>query len=481
MTDFSEAIKNTETISYTKNGAQTLQSSLNANVDLFFMIGASRDKDITREFEKAFQEDSDIATRILLWARDVRGGAGERQTFRDLLQHLEKIHPATLTQLLPSIPALGRWDDLLHFKTKDMKEQAYALISHALLKEQNGLCAKWMPRQPTKTDTVAAELRNFMGLNPKQYRNMLVSLTNVVEQKMCAKEWDNIDFSKIPSVASARYIKAFEKNAQIQYQEYKEQLITGEAKINAGAIFPHNVLAAHRAGADSNVVIAQWDALPNYLGENNIIPMIDVSASMNTSIGRNKNLTCMDVSIAIGLYIADKQTGPFKDIALTFSTDTRIEILKGNVVEKMAQVAKMHWGGSTNVERGFQTILDLAIKNEISQKDMPKYLLVLSDMEFNPYSSGKTNFAQLKEKFENAQYELPKLVFWNLNARSENVPIRFDTNDTALVSGFSTNLLKSLLAAKDFNPQSIMLDTVMVDRYKLEAKIDNIKGKRIKP
>lgn len=471
MTTFSKAIETTEIKTKTNNGAATLASSLSANLDLFFMIGASREKDINREFEKAFQENSDVAMRILLWARDVRGGAGERKTFRELMGYIEKNHKEILSDIIPMIPVLGRWDDLLIFKSVEIKEKAYGLIAHALIHEKNSLCAKWMPRQAKKDDLTAYELRKFMNLDPVNYRKLVVGLTNVVEQKMCSKDWDNIDFSKIPSLASSRYSKAFEKNAKEQYAQYKEKLVKGETKINAGAIFPHDVLKAHQAGADKAIVVSQWNALPNYLGDNKIIPMIDVSGSMDQSVGGSTSLTCMDVSIAIGLYIADKQIGPFKDIALTFSEDCAIEILKGDIVDKINQVKNMHWGMSTNIEGGFKAILDLAVKNNIAENEMPKYLLVLSDMEFNEGISGETAFENVKKQYKAAGYKLPKIIFWTLNARSENVPVRFDEQGTALVSGFSTNLLASLLKAQDFTPENIMLETVMVPKYDIIKSI----------
>lgn len=464
MTTFAQAVQNTPVTTFTLNGADTLATSLNANTDLFFMIGASRGQDISNLFEKAIQENSDLAFRNLIWARDVRGGAGERQTFRNLLQYLETTQPETVYSLLPAIPFYGRWDDLLFFKTENLRNAAFGFIAHALLDMKDGLCAKWMPRKATKTDNNAFLLRQFMGLNPKQYRKLLVSLTNVVEQKMCAKEWDQIDFSKLPSVASARYNKAFARNATEQYDLYKQKLLTGEAKINANAVYPHDVLKTISQGGEVAVATAQWEALPNYLGDDFILPMVDVSGSMECKVGGSTSLSCMDVSISLGLYLSDKQQGAFKDMVLTFDTNPTIEILKGSVQEKYKQLQHMAWGGSTNIGKAFDQVLKVATKNNVSQADMPKYLMVLSDMEFNQTDEG-TAFDAFSKKYKDAGYTLPKLVFWNLHARANNVPVVFNQEGVALVSGFSPSLLKAVLNAKTFTPQGIMLEALMDQRY----------------
>ena len=243
----------------TENGMTTNGSSLSAVVDLFYNIGAMRGQDKERliaTFSKAFYQDPTRAMKILFWARDVRGGAGERQIFRDIMGYLVESHPETLKMNLHLIPEFGRWDDLLALEGTSLQEAAFNLIQAALLDDQNGLCAKWMPRK----GTTAVKLRNHMGLTPKLYRKVLVSLTQVVEQMMCAKRWEDIDFSKLPSVASARYQKAFWKNAKEQYESYIGKLQKGEAKINAGAVYPYDITKSlYRGNAD--VATEQWKAL----------------------------------------------------------------------------------------------------------------------------------------------------------------------------------------------------------------------------
>lgn len=483
MTTYAQALQNTPELSLTANGADTYASSLDANVDFFYMVGSSRGQDITSQFEKAYQNNPELAIRTLLFARDVRGGAGERQTFRDILVYLEKNHPQVVYDLLPVIPFYGRWDDLLSFKTDAVRNAAYGFIAYALTEQQDGLCAKWMPRQATKTDNTAHLLRTFMGLSPKDYRKLLVSLTNVVEQKMCAGDWTGIDFSKIPSLASARYNKAFARNAKENYDLYKEKLVSGEAKINANAVYPYDIIKTIRVGGEQEIAVAQWEALPNYLGEDFILPMVDVSGSMSAAANGKGSLSCMDVAISIGLYLADKQKGAFKDMFLTFSANPELQILKGNLNEKLNQLESSDWGMNTDIEKAFVKILDVAIKGNVPQSEMPKYLMIMSDMEFDECTEG-TAFETLKHRYEAAGYQLPKVVFWNLKARLGNVPVTQNQENVALISGFSTNVLKSVLSAKTFTPVGVMLETIMSDRYdissithQLNAKIN---GKKLK-
>jgi hypothetical protein len=473
---FKAAVANTEVYGQTANGAATLVSSLNPVVDLFFAIGASRGKDLTATFAAAYGASREHALRVVAWARDIRGGAGERETVRKLLQYLEANRPADAELMVPFVPVYGRWDDLFAFKTDRLRHASFALIDRAL-KNGDGLCAKWMPRknkaavfkdgkQVRPADKTQEELRKFMGLSEKQYRKLLVGLTDVVETKMCAREWNKIEFGKLPSVAAARYQKAFGRNATDNYAKYKEALENGTAKVNAAAIFPHDVVKTMFAG-DRVVAKAQWEALPNFLGEDLILPMVDRSGSMDQPVGGAPNLTCEDVAISLGLYLADKQKGAFADMWLTFADTPKISILTGDIINKVDQIRRGEVGYSTNVEGAFKEVLRVAVRNKVVPAEMPKYILLLSDMEFNTATGGANVklYDQFKNDFAAAGYELPKVVFWNLNARSGNVPVKFDEAGTALVSGFSPAILKSILSAKAFSPEGIMLEAIMDARY----------------
>lgn len=467
MNAFVNAIDNQE--ARTANGMKARKSTANACVDLFYAIGSSRGKNIIPKFTAAFVENDDLALRIASWARDARGGSGERDTFRQILTHLETANPAAAEKLIAKVPELGRFDDLLVFKTKPMKAKAYTLLGNAL-REKNGLAAKWTPRK----GQIAAEIRSFFGMTPKQYRKTLVEMTNVVETAMCSGAWDTINYSHVPSVAHARYKKAFGRHGTT-YAEYVTKLVKGEdgAKINAGAIFPHDVLKgriqSHAQTWDKqelDVIEAQWKALPNSIGDANVLALVDVSGSMMCPAGKG-GTTCLEVAVSLGLYFADKNKGAFKDTMLTFTGQPQLLKLKGNINQKVDQMVTSKWGMNTDLHAAFNVILSTAVNQNVPQSDMPGTLVILSDMQFDTCVKHDDSAMQMIErKFKDAGYELPKVVFWNLNS-SDNVPVKFDKSGTALVSGFSPAIATAFLSGNmdDFSPEAIMLKAVMVDRY----------------
>jgi hypothetical protein len=473
MNTFVNAVVNQE--ARTANGMKARKSTANAVVDLFYNIGASRGKNVVPAFTAAFVQDRGLALRVAAWARDVRGGAGERQLFRDILKYLEKTDLEACKALLKKVPELGRWDDIFIFESKEMKREAYTMLGDAL-REKNGLAAKWTPRK----GPVAVEIREFFGMSPKFYRKSLVEMTKVVETQMCAKDWDTINFSHVPSVASARYKKAFNRNTP-KYAEYVAELMkpvaerSVEVKVNAEAVYPYDVLKgrinAYGVSFDKtelNLIQAQWDALPNFVGDANILPLVDVSGSMTCPAGKNAKLTCLDVAVSLGLYLADKNKGKFKDTFLTFSGNPELLHLKGNINQKIDQMVKSHWAMDTNLHKAFAKILDVAVKGGVPQEEMPKMVLILSDMQFNACVTYDDSAMQMiRRKYEAAGYQVPNVVFWNLNAAYGNTPVKFDESGTALVSGFSPAVVKPLLSGDldGFTPESVMMKTIMEDRY----------------
>jgi len=465
----------------TENGMPTNSSSLNSCVDLFFTIGAMRGQDKDRliaNFSSALLDDPTRAMKILFWARDIRGGAGERQIFRDIMKYLAQDHTDVLLKNIPYISEYGRWDDLLHLVGTKLEKEAFTQIRWGL-DNKNQLTAKWMPRK----GPVAAKLRNFLELTPKEYRKLLVGLTNVVETKMCANDWENIDFGKLPSVASARYQKAFWNRNESGYKAYIESLKKGEAKINAGAVYPYDVTKSLQTG-NADVAIEQWKALPNYMDgcDDRILPVVDVSGSMSASAGGNPNVSCMDVSISLGLYISERNVGAFKDAFITFSADPHLNILKGNLRDRFTQIKTSDWGYNTDLVKVFDLILDQAIKNSVPDSEMPTKILILSDMEFdaatrcNGIASGWSRVTSpnvwdpsaqemIEQKYAESGYKMPAIVYWNISSRGENIPVSFDTSGTALISGFSPSILKSVVKGQIVSPAQIMDDTILTERY----------------
>jgi hypothetical protein len=477
MNSFASAVQNQS--ARTTNGMRARKSTANACVDLFFKIGASRGKDVTKDFVAAYAENREVALRIAQWVRDVRGGAGEREIFRQILKYLDKHNPADAARLLMKVPEIGRWDDIFVVTDKDLKRQAFTMLGDAL-RAKNGLAAKWTPRK----GELAVEIRNFFGMSPKFYRKSLVELTNVVEQEMCAKKWDAINFSHVPSLAHARYKKAFFRNTQ-EYAKYVAELVkdpkdrTVKVKINAGAVYPYDVLKGvigsyrnNYNGIELGALQAQWDAMENFIGDANVLPLVDVSGSMSCPAGgrgSNSATTCMDVAVSLGLYVADKNKGKFKDTFLTFSGTPELLHLKGNIVQKVNQMVSSNWGMNTDLVKAMDKILKTAKDGQVPQEEMPEMLLIMSDMQFDQCARfDDSAMKMIARKYEAAGYELPKIVFWNLNA-ADNVPVKYDTTGVALISGFSPQIMVAVLGGdtEKFTPESIMMKALMVPRYDL--------------
>jgi hypothetical protein len=489
---FAKAVTNQWTV--TENGMKARVSSASACVDLFYRGGASRDSDIIPYFSAALATNKELAMRIALWIRDVRGGAGERETFRNILRYLDKTNVDLAIALINRVPELGRWDDMLVVESPRAWDHAVGMIQTALVMKPrtsyeasyHGLCGKWMPRK----GPIAVKLTKSMGLTPKQYRQLIVSQTNVVENQMCKKEWNRINYGHVPSVASARYRAAFRRNDGERYAQYVKDLSEGTAKVNAGAIFPHDVIknlidryADSIDEVERHFTIEQWNRLPNYIGDNSVLPMVDVSGSMS-GVNVSPSTTALHVAVSLGLYASDKNKGEFKDLILTFSSNPSLMRLTGNIAQKVEQLKTAHWSMSTNLEAALKLVLQVAVDGSVPQEHMPKFLLILSDMQFNeavsssvrpgsPFflEAGEPNlsaFELAKTLYAQAGYTMPKIVFWNLASRDANVPVSFRDQNVALVSGFSPAILKAVLSGnlEDFTPESVMMTTVMDERYR---------------
>lgn len=477
--DLAKALAATNNKTKTTNGMVALKSSKDATVDLFYKIGASRGKDIIPQFAQALAEDKDVAVRIALWARDVREGAGERQLFRDTFRFLAENDYKTALKVLPLVPVLGRWDDVLVTVKTPIWAEAVELIAEAL-KNGDGLCAKWMPRK----GELAAILRNALGMTPKNYRKTLVHLTNVVETQMCSKEWGKIEYGKLPSVASARYQKAFGRNDNTRYVAYLNALQKGEAKINAKAVYPYDIVKSLMYG-DKGIADQQWKALPNWVQPGmDFLPVVDVSGSMMSPVGGNGKLTCMAVALSLGLYLSERCTGQFKDTFITFHDKPELVKLAGPLSTRLEKMRTHRVGYNTNLEAVFDTVLQAAKRYNLRQEDLPKYVILLSDMQFDAATVtgagahyGRVAFKEeanitaqkmIKQKFKALGYTAPTIIYWNLNAH-DNVPVKSDKEGAILISGFSPSIMKSILSGKNVTPRDQMMETIGSDRYKWDV------------
>jgi hypothetical protein len=464
----------------TENNAKTLVSTTDHVLDFFYLMGASRGKDITPQFSRAYTESPELTARALMYLRDAREGIGERELFRTLFKELARENPRLAIAVLVKLPELGRWDDVVEALNVEGASQGTAIyMIEKALKEGNGLAAKWMPRK----GELAARIRTLLGMTPKQYRKTIVGLSNTVEQKLCAREFTKINYSHVPGIAAARYQATFARHDPEGFAKYKAALVKGDdpkVKVNAGAIFPYDVIKGLQHG-DETVANAQWNALPDFTGgsEQNAICVVDVSGSMTNMIP-NSNVSALDVAVSLGLYLSERLNGPFKDTFLTFSEAPELQKVGGTLKNRMQAMMRSKWGMNTNLQAVFQLILGTAIKNKLAQEDLPSKVLIISDMEFDQctnvrgYTTGygkpkePTNFQAIKQLYKDAGYEMPQLVFWNVMARNTaNAPAKATQKDVALVSGFSPAVVKSVLSNKSFTPRDIMLETLMRPRYDL--------------
>lgn len=447
--------------SLTKNLAVTHTTSLSNVVDMFFLAGGSRQmskQDIITVWNRAFTEAKELSLKCLFWARDIRGGAGERRFFRIIWDHIRNTESAQVVHdLEPLIPEYGRWDDI--WAGLPALDKSTALWFHKqLTEEKDGLLAKWLPRKGKIFSTMARHLE----MTPKELRKLLVELSNTVEQKMCAKEFDGINYAHVPSVAMNRYRKAFLRNDESRFNGYIDDVKSGKETIKAGAIFPHDIamkcLDRGVQHDEKEAIVAQWNALPNYMegSDERILPVCDVSGSMWG--------LPITVSVGLGVYISERNEGLFQDAFITFSGNPEMVYLKGDLFQRMHSLNTASWGFNTNIYATFRVLLDKAMQNALPEEEMPTKILILSDMEFDDCGIN-TNLEEIRRLYEHAGYKMPQLVFWNLNGRIGNSPALFDDQGIALVSGFSPAILKNILSGVISTPERFVLDVLNSERY----------------
>lgn len=461
MDAFLEALstKNTRTA----NGAITNSTSLNKCLD-FFSIAGNHNENV-ESFEAAFGEDPQLAIRILFWSRDCRGGAGARKNFITVMRKLQLERPVIFSKVFKFIPEFGYWKDVYNLEPTP---EVIKFIADTLVNESDhSLCAKYCPRK----GVWFYYLRKALNMTPTEFRHFIVSKTQVVENFMCANKWSSIEYKEVPSVAGLRYKNTFIKHDNVRYDQYIQSVLKGETKINSSVLYPndiyHNYMYQSNGATSADAVRAMWDNLPNFMEgcKDRILPVCDVSGSMYG--------TPMEVSVALGCYISERNEGPFKDAFITFSGRPELQILSGDIISRFNQLRSANWGMNTNLQAVFDLILDRAQETHMPQELMPTKLLIISDMHFDVACgygwlispSEPTNFEAIKAKYAAAGYEMPGIIFWNVNGNAGNVPVTMRDQNVGLVSGYSPSILKSILQAKVLSPIELMLNTVNAERY----------------
>lgn len=481
---FVSSMQDEENWKLTENSAEALKSTTNSLLDLFATIGALRtrsESDIEKAFSLAFTEDRLLATKMSFYARNIRGGLGERKTSRIIWKWLAKVYPEVIVKNLSLIPEFGRYDDLYAFIGTDVEYNVWRLIcdqwNEDLINYKNGksisLLAKWLKSVNTsskESSKLGRLTAKKLGLSERNYRKQLSELRsylNVVEKKMTAKEWQLINYEGVSSKAMNNYRKAFEKRDTERFAEYLTKVSEGKATIHSGTLYPYDIVEKILYHDEYNQVLEeQWKALPNYIeGENNILIMADVSGSMD---GRP-----MATSVGLAVYFAERNRGAFYNVFMTFSANPQFVTLKGNTLhERIHNAKEADWDMNTNIEAAFHRILDVAVESEITQDEMPKSLIIISDMEFDQCTRGsssyghhvyadnrKTYYQRMKELYANQGYELPKVIFWNVDARQNTFHAKVE-DGVQFASGQATSVFKAIISNSEFGAYDMMLQVL---------------------
>jgi len=465
---------------FTANGALTNKSTGDKVLDFFSKAGAFRSQTeavVVDAFKKALFENSDLAMKALFYIRDIRGGQGERKTFRTCLRWLASNYPNVVTANFENILFYGRTDDLFELVGTQCEKQMMTFINnklHADLSSENpSLIAKWMPStnaSSLESRKMGLKFASFMSLSERNYRRILSFLRkkiSLVEQAMCKKDWSSISYDKIPSRAGFLYRKAFARNDNERYAAFLDKAAKGEVKINTSGLYPYDIVRSVLSGDATSSVDVMWNNLPDFFegSECSMIPLIDVSSSM---LSGGASVPPMYSSIGLGLYVSERNNGPFKNWFITFEESPKLQTVNGSTVyEKINNIRKASWGGSTNLQAAFELILESAKARKVKQSDMPKKLIVFSDMEFNTAckSNKLTNLEVIKSKYKAAKYKMPEIIFWNLNAREDNSPAKMNEDGVMLVSGSSPSTIKFILGGKITNPYDEMVKILSSERY----------------
>lgn len=501
--NFLNALKNEDNFTVTENGATALRSTMNACLDAFGSLGAMRlseDENIIKIFSKAFAEDRALATKMLFYMRDIRGGQGARRVFRVIMKWLAETAPQYVINNLDNFLEYGRGDDVLCLFDTSIKSQVLSWIKTQLALDLENfregkscsLLAKWLPSENASSQETRKNARiiiNYIGISPRRYRKILSTLRkylDVVERKMSARDWESIDYKAVPAKAMINYTDAFVKHDENGYISYLEGVAAGEVKINAASLFPvdivHKVMdMGYRASRKDRLLMdTMWKALPNYCEghDETGICVVDTSGSM-TGIP-------MEVAVSLGMYCADKCHGPFAGHFITFSSRPALQQITGaDIVDKVANLCRADWSMNTNLESVFNLILRTGIKNNVADEDMPKKLYIISDMQFDTatteyeygsYSrrSPRQTFMQtMREKYEAAGYTMPIIVYWNVRQSDCGMfQTTFEGEQCCMVSGYSPSLFKSIIEGTTYE-EEIKIDASTGELKKtLKEKVD---------
>jgi len=495
IADIKETLKNDLEFnrSVTENDALGFRTTSHPLLDINFKVASLRGADesyIIEQFMKAFYEDRLLAMKWLFYARDARAGLGERQLFRVIMSHLCINHLEIIKHLIPYIPEYGRFDDLWDIFDTPANNIVLEYISRQLTEDKQNmadhkpisLLAKWLPSVNTssaKTTKRAKQLLKLLNMSEKEYRKLLSSMRkyiDVVECKMSAKHFDEIVYENVPSKANLIYSDAFLRHDTERRTQYLESLKKGETKINASVLMPYEIVHAYVSNGlrqTDDTLESLWKALPDTVdSDNQTIVVADGSGSMTAHIGKS-SVSALSVANSIAIYFAERASGEFKDKYITFSMNPQlVDFSKcASLKEKIGQAILHNEIANTNIEAVFSLILKTALRTKASQKDLPRNVLIISDMEFDICAHSSLDrrvemalFDAIAQKYAEHGYLLPRLIFWNVNSRTGTIPVIENELGVALVSGFSVNIVKMVMSG-NLDPFECLKEQLLSARY----------------
>lgn len=495
MDFFSEMTANQ--ISYTENGAKGLATTGHALLDLNFRIPSFRNSDLPYDlFDISYEQDPIHTMKWLLYLRDIKQGCGERQSFRKFLSHLCEAHPAIVVEFIYKFVAndYGRWDDVLdvYFSTNnvEVRTNIKRLLVNQLHRDMDSaypsLLAKWLPSESSKNKTTRYRARHLatevFGLSSRSYRKILSTLRKYVastEVLTSAGKWGDVLYQNVPSKANIKYRNAFRKHDPVRRANYLADVRDMKSSIHANAMFLHDIIRAYFNEYGALKVVddtleALWSSQDKVTGFKDTLIVRDGSASMKWGY----NEPCpMNVANALTLYCSENNKGIYHNKFITFSDNPACVTIpkKYSLHDKLQMLAKYdECANSTNVESVFDLVLNTAIKSKAKAKDLPKNILIVSDMEFNCAVNTllhETLFETIANKYKAHGYALPKLIFWNVGSRTNTIPMQQNENGVILLSGFSKNLLQMVMSS-EFDPYKALIKTLDTTRYECIDEIN---------
>ena len=473
-------LKEEANYTHTENRALTHKSTLSDCLDLFATIGALRNSDtqeITTRFARAFAENPDVAVKIAFYGRDVRGGLGERETFRKLLSWLAENSPSTVAKNTALIPEYGRYDDLIALIGTQCESMAVELIDSQLKKdagsESPSLLAKWLPSINASSKTTREKARLLakkMNLSLKEYRQILSKLREkleIIENNLRERDY-TFDYSKQPSKAMLKYRKAFIRNDDQRYTAFLEDVSEGKAALHTGTLAPYEIIMpvfsiGIMSDNEKKALDVTWNAQEDFTDGQNALVVVDGSGSMYGG----RVIYPIAVAEALGIYFAERNRGEFRNHFITFSENPQLIEVKGkDIFEKVNYCAGFNEATNTNIRAVFELILNTAVKHKIPNGEMPSTLYIISDMEFDDCvdNAEMTNFDYAKKIFAENGYTLPQVVFWNVDSRNSQQPVTMNEQGVILVSGTSPRIF-SMIKSRNLSPMSYMLEVLNSERY----------------